>query len=365
MRHDVTFSLYIEIDEIYNLACPASPIHYQWDPVQTTKTSVHGAINMLGLAKRVKAKILQASTSEVYGDPEIHPQREDYWGHVNPIGFRSCYDEGKRCAETLFFDYHRQHKLYIKVARIFNTYGPRMHPNDGRVVSNFIVQALKGEPITIYGDGSQSRSFCYVDELVDGLVRLMATPDDFTGPVNLGNPCEFTMMELADFAMYVAVFSAIGPQPLAVTTNLTINFLRKPARADLIVRVAYDVDNGREKVRSTGFGGPYGAGFGGPWGGGFGGRWGRPWGYGFYDPWLFGGGGYNDVSSYTVYTSDLSMKIDRAADNRRLFEGKASAQSLSNKLTYLVPNLIDAMFTNFPGQNGEDVKITLPPEKKG
>ncbi|OGQ87762.1 MAG: NAD-dependent dehydratase [Deltaproteobacteria bacterium RIFOXYD12_FULL_56_24] len=198
MRHDVTFSLYIEIDEIYNLACPASPIHYQWDPVQTTKTSVHGAINMLGLAKRVKAKILQASTSEVYGDPEIHPQREDYWGHVNPIGFRSCYDEGKRCAETLFFDYHRQHKLYIKVARIFNTYGPRMHPNDGRVVSNFIVQALKGEPITIYGDGSQSRSFCYVDELVDGLVRLMATPDDFTGPVNLGNPCEFTMMELAD-----------------------------------------------------------------------------------------------------------------------------------------------------------------------
>ncbi|TCS70995.1 UDP-glucuronate decarboxylase [Sulfuritortus calidifontis] len=198
MRHDVTFPLYVEVDEIYNLACPASPIHYQWDPVQTTKTSVHGAINMLGLAKRVKAKILQASTSEVYGDPEVHPQREDYWGRVNPIGFRACYDEGKRCAETLFFDYHRQHKLRIKVARLFNTYGPRMHPNDGRVVSNFIVQALRGEPITVYGDGSQTRSFCYVDDLIEALIRLMDSPDDFTGPVNLGNPGEFTIRELAE-----------------------------------------------------------------------------------------------------------------------------------------------------------------------
>ena len=197
MRHDITFPLFVEVDEIYNLACPAAPIHYQYDPVQTTKTSVHGAINMLGLAKRVKAKILQASTSEVYGDPKVHPQTEDYWGHVNPIGIRSCYDEGKRCAETLFFDYHRQHKLRIKVARIFNTYGPRMHPNDGRVVSNFIVQALKGEPITVYGEGSQTRSFCYVDDLVDGLVRLMNAPDDFTEPVNLGNPQEFTILELA------------------------------------------------------------------------------------------------------------------------------------------------------------------------
>jgi UDP-glucuronate decarboxylase len=197
MRHDVTFPLYVEADEIYNLACPASPIHYQFDPVQTTKTSVHGAINMLGLAKRVKAKILQASTSEVYGDPAVHPQTESYWGNVNPIGIRSCYDEGKRCAETLFFDYHRQHKLRIKVARIFNTYGPRMHPNDGRVVSNFIVQALKGEPITVYGDGSQSRSFCYVDDLIEGLVRLMNSPDDFTGPVNLGNSTEFTILQLA------------------------------------------------------------------------------------------------------------------------------------------------------------------------
>ncbi len=197
MRHDVTFPLYVEVDEIYNLACPAAPIHYQFDPVQTTKTSVHGAINMLGLAKRVKAKILQASTSEVYGDPKVHPQTEDYWGHVNPIGARSCYDEGKRCAETLFFDYHRQHKLRIKVARIFNTYGPRMHPNDGRVVSNFVVQALKGEPITIYGRGDQTRSFCYVDDLVDALVRLMATDDGFAGPVNLGNPGEFTILELA------------------------------------------------------------------------------------------------------------------------------------------------------------------------
>jgi len=197
MRHDVTFPLYVEVDEIYNLACPASPVHYQHDPVQTTKTSVHGAINMLGLAKRLRAKILQASTSEVYGDPEVHPQTEDYWGHVNPIGPRSCYDEGKRCAETLFFDYWRQHKLRIKVARIFNTYGPRMHPNDGRVVSNFIVQALTGADITLYGDGAQTRSFCYVDDLVDALVRLMASPDEFTGPVNLGNPSEFSMLELA------------------------------------------------------------------------------------------------------------------------------------------------------------------------
>ena len=197
LRHDVTFPLYVEVDEIYNLACPASPVHYQYDPVQTTKTSVHGAINMLGLAKRTKAKILQASTSEVYGDPTVHPQTEDYWGHVNPVGLRSCYDEGKRCAETLFFDYRRQHKLRIKVARIFNTYGPRMHPNDGRVVSNFIEQALKGAPITVYGDGKQTRSFCYVDDLIEAFVRLMATPDDFTGPVNLGNPEEFTILELA------------------------------------------------------------------------------------------------------------------------------------------------------------------------
>jgi len=198
MRHDVTFPLYVEVDEIYNLACPASPIHYQRDPVQTTKTSVHGAINMLGLAKRVKAKILQASTSEVYGDPSIHPQTEGYWGNVNPIGPRACYDEGKRCAETLFFDYYRQHRLRVKVARIFNTYGPRMHPNDGRVVSNFIMQALKDEPITIYGDGSQTRSFCYVDDLIEGLVRLMGTRDEVTGPINLGNPDEFTIRELAE-----------------------------------------------------------------------------------------------------------------------------------------------------------------------
>jgi len=198
LRHDVTFPLYIEVDEVYNLACPASPIHYQHDPVQTTKTSVHGAINMLGLAKRTGAKILQASTSEVYGDPEEHPQSEHYWGHVNPIGPRSCYDEGKRCAETLFFDYRRQHNLPIKVARIFNTYGPRMHPDDGRVVSNFIVQALKGESLTIYGDGSQTRSFCYVDDLVTGLIRLMRTEDDCTGPVNLGNPNEFQIKQLAE-----------------------------------------------------------------------------------------------------------------------------------------------------------------------
>jgi UDP-glucuronate decarboxylase len=198
MRHDVTFPLYVEVDEIYNLACPASPIHYQFDPVQTTKTSVHGAINMLGLAKRVKARILQASTSEVYGDPQVHPQTEDYRGHVNPIGPRSCYDEGKRCAETLFFDYHRQHGLRIKVARIFNTYGPRMRPDDGRVVSNFIMQALRGEPVTIYGEGRQTRSFCYVDDLIEGLLLLMASPDEFTGPVNLGNPVEFSILQLAE-----------------------------------------------------------------------------------------------------------------------------------------------------------------------
>jgi UDP-glucuronate decarboxylase len=201
LRHDVTFPLYVEADEIYNLACPASPIHYQHDPVQTTKTSVHGAINMLGLAKRLKCRILQASTSEVYGDPSVHPQTEAYWGNVNPIGPRSCYDEGKRCAETLFFDYHRQHGLAIKVARIFNTYGPRMHPADGRVVSNFIVQALQGAPITLYGDGSQTRSFCYVSDLVDGLIRLMESPADFTGPVNIGNPNEFTIRELAELVL--------------------------------------------------------------------------------------------------------------------------------------------------------------------
>jgi UDP-glucuronate decarboxylase len=198
LRHDVTFPLYVEIDEIYNLACPASPVHYQFDPVQTLKTSIHGAINMLGLAKRTRAKILQASTSEVYGDPEIHPQREDYWGNVNPLGLRACYDEGKRAAETLFSDYHRQHSTRVKIARIFNTYGPRMHPNDGRVVSTFIIQALAGEPITVFGDGSQTRSFCYVDDLVDALMRLMATEDDFVGPVNLGNPNEFTIAELAE-----------------------------------------------------------------------------------------------------------------------------------------------------------------------
>jgi UDP-glucuronate decarboxylase len=201
IRHDVTFPLYVEADQIYNLACPASPIHYQHDPVQTTKTSVHGAINMLGLAKRLRARILQASTSEVYGDPNVHPQTEEYWGHVNPIGPRSCYDEGKRCAETLFFDYWRQNKLPIKVARIFNTYGPRMHPNDGRVVSNFIVQALLGRDITVFGDGLQTRSFCYVDDLIDGLVRLMNSPEDVTGPINVGNPKEFTILELASLVI--------------------------------------------------------------------------------------------------------------------------------------------------------------------
>ena len=201
IRHDVTFPLYVEVDRIYNLACPASPIHYQFDPVQTTKASVHGAINMLGLAKRVRAKILQASTSEVYGDPEIHPQKESYWGRVNPIGLRSCYDEGKRCAETLFFDYWRQHKLRIKVVRIFNTYGPRMHPNDGRVVSNFIIQALRGDEITVYGEGTQTRSFCYVDDLIEAILRTMNTPDEFTGPINIGNPVEFTMIELAELVI--------------------------------------------------------------------------------------------------------------------------------------------------------------------
>ena len=218
IRHDVTFPLYVEVDEIYNLACPASPIHYQHDPVQTTKTSVHGAINMLGLAKRLRAKILQASTSEVYGDPTVHPQREDYWGHVNPVGPRSCYDEGKRCAETLFFDYRRQHNLQIKVARIFNTYGPRMHPNDGRVVSNFIVQALLGRDITVYGEGRQTRSFCYVDDLVDGLVRLMDTPANITGPVNIGNPSEFTILELAQM-----IVSLIGSRSKIVHRALPEN----------------------------------------------------------------------------------------------------------------------------------------------
>jgi UDP-glucuronate decarboxylase len=215
MRHDVCFPVYVEVDEIYNLACPASPVHYQHDPVQTTKTCVHGAINMLGLAKRLRCRILQASTSEVYGDPSVHPQTEDYWGHVNPIGIRSCYDEGKRCAETLFFDYYRQHGLEIKVARIFNTYGPRMHPADGRVVSNFVVQALKGEPITIFGDGQQTRSFCYVEDLVDGLIRLMESPAEITGPVNIGNPNEFSMRELADAVLaQVDTQSAIVQMPL-------------------------------------------------------------------------------------------------------------------------------------------------------
>ena len=215
IRHDVTFPLYIEVDQIYNLACPASPIHYQHDPVQTTKTSVHGAINMLGLAKRLKCRIFQASTSEVYGDPSVHPQPEDYWGHVNPIGPRSCYDEGKRCAETLFFDYWRQHRLEIKVVRIFNTYGPRMHPNDGRVVSNFVVQALKGDPITIYGEGQQTRSFCYVDDLIEGFVRMMASEPDVPGPINLGNPGEFTIRELAELAIELTgSASTLSFQPL-------------------------------------------------------------------------------------------------------------------------------------------------------
>lgn len=234
LRHDITFPLYVEVDEIYNLACPASPIHYQFDPVQTTKTSVHGAINMLGLAKRTKAKIFQASTSEVYGDPKIHPQTEDYWGRVNPIGFRSCYDEGKRCAETLFFDYHRQHQLKIKVARIFNTYGPRMHPNDGRVVSNFIMQALKGEPITIYGDGSQTRSFCYVDDMIDAFVAFMATQESITGPMNLGNPVEFSILELAE-----KIIQLTG-------TNSEIVF--KPLPEDDPVQRKPDISMAREKL---------------------------------------------------------------------------------------------------------------------
>jgi UDP-glucuronate decarboxylase len=234
LRHDITFPLYVEMDEIYNLACPASPIHYQFDPVQTTKTSVHGAINMLGLAKRTKAKIFQASTSEVYGDPQVHPQPETYWGHVNPIGYRACYDEGKRCAETLFFDYRRQHGLRIKVARIFNTYGPRMHPNDGRVVSNFIVQALKGEPITVFGKGDQTRSFCFVDDLVEAFIRLMDTPDDFPGPVNLGNPGEFTILELAETIIRLTgSTSKISFEPLPQDDPLQ----RKP-----------DIDLAREKL---------------------------------------------------------------------------------------------------------------------
>jgi UDP-glucuronate decarboxylase len=224
MRHDITFPLYIEVDEIYNLACPASPVHYQFDPVQTTKVNVHGAINMLGLAKRVKAKILQASTSEVYGDPAVHPQPEGYWGNVNPIGMRSCYDEGKRCAETLFFDYHRQHRLRIKVARIFNTYGPGMYPNDGRVMSNFIVQALKGENITVFGDGSQTRSFCYVDDMIDALIRLMESPDDFTGPVNFGNPVESTILGLAE-----KVLAMVGPMRSAHHPGSRIVFAPLPS----------------------------------------------------------------------------------------------------------------------------------------
>ena len=235
IRHDITFPLYLEVDEIYNLACPASPIHYQFDPVQTTKTSVHGAINMLGLAKRVKAKILQASTSEVYGDPDVHPQPETYWGRVNPIGPRSCYDEGKRCAETLFFDYYRQHNLKIKVARIFNTYGPRMHPNDGRVVSNFIVQALKNRDITVFGDGTQTRSFCYVDDLIQGLIRMMSGPDDFTGPVNLGNPDEFTILELA--------------KKIVEITNSKSKIVFKPLPQDDPMQRRPDISLAKEKLK--------------------------------------------------------------------------------------------------------------------
>ena len=235
IRHDITFPLYLEVDEIYNLACPASPIHYQFDPVQTTKTSVHGAINMLGLAKRVKAKILQASTSEVYGDPDVHPQPETYWGRVNPIGPRSCYDEGKRCAETLFFDYYRQHNLKIKVARIFNTYGPRMHPNDGRVVSNFIVQALKNKDITVFGDGTQTRSFCYVDDLIEGLIRMMSGPDDFIGPVNLGNPDEFTILELA--------------KKIVKITNSKSKIVFKPLPQDDPMQRRPDISLAKEKLK--------------------------------------------------------------------------------------------------------------------
>ena len=235
IRHDITFPLYLEVDEIYNLACPASPVHYQFDPVQTTKTSVHGAINMLGLAKRVKAKILQASTSEVYGDPDVHPQPETYWGRVNPIGPRSCYDEGKRCAETLFFDYYRQHNLKIKVARIFNTYGPRMHPNDGRVVCNFIVQALKNKDITVFGDGSQTRSFCYVDDLIEGLIRMMSGPDDFVGPVNLGNPDEFTILELA--------------KKIVKITNSKSKIVFKPLPQDDPMQRRPDISLAKEKLK--------------------------------------------------------------------------------------------------------------------
>ena len=249
MRHDITFPLYLEVDEIYNLACPASPVHYQNDPVQTTKVNVHGAINMLGLAKRLKAKILQASTSEVYGDPTVHPQREDYRGNVNCIGPRSCYDEGKRCAETLFFDYRRQHKTRIKVARIFNTYGPRMHPNDGRVISNFIVQALSGRDITVYGDGRQTRSFCFVDDLIDGLFRLMNSPDDFTGPVNIGNPGEYTMLELADKiitltgAKSTVVFKPLPPDdPLQRKPDITL------AREKLGWNAVTDLENGLQRT---------------------------------------------------------------------------------------------------------------------
>jgi UDP-glucuronate decarboxylase len=252
MRHDVTFPLYVEVDEIYNLACPAAPIHYQFDPVQTTKVSVHGAINMLGLAKRTKARIFQASTSEVYGDPLVHPQKEDYWGHVNPIGARSCYDEGKRCAETLFFDYHRQNATLIKVARFFNTYGPRMHVNDGRVVSNFVVQALRGEDITLYGDGSQSRSFCYVDDLIEGIVRFMNTPDQITGPMNLGNPVEFTIRQLAELVVELVgtksrlVFKPLPSddprqrQPDITLAKETLNWEPKIALRDGLIRtIAY------------------------------------------------------------------------------------------------------------------------------
>ncbi len=249
LRHDVTFPLYVEVDEIYNLACPASPVHYQSDPVQTLKTSVHGAINMLGLAKRTKAKILQASTSEVYGDPQVHPQNEDYWGHVNPLGPRACYDEGKRAAETLFSDYHRQHALRVKIARIFNTYGPRMLPNDGRVVSTFIVQALAGEPITVFGDGRQTRSFCYVDDLVDGLIRLMESPDDVIGPINLGNPAEFTIAELAE-----QVIDLTGSKSALVNRPLPIDDPRQRqpnialAEARLGWKPTVDLDEGLRKT---------------------------------------------------------------------------------------------------------------------
>jgi UDP-glucuronate decarboxylase len=249
MRHDVTFPLYVEVDQIYNLACPASPVHYQHDPVQTTKTSVHGAINMLGLAKRLGARIFQASTSEVYGDPEVHPQSESYWGKVNPIGIRSCYDEGKRCAETLFFDYHRQHNLPIKVARIFNTYGPRMHPNDGRVVSNFVVQALKGEDITIYGEGQQTRSFCYVDDLIEGFVRLMNSREEFTGPVNLGNPSEFTIKELAEHVIELTGSSSkLIFQPLPQDDPRQRQPDIQLARAELSWNPAIELDEGLRKT---------------------------------------------------------------------------------------------------------------------